>query len=159
MVRLEGLTKRRSLHWFLEMKLLVALCQSFSDQTTARMCYELLQLIAVLYVCCLGSSTRVDCYISPCPCPRSASGERQDRYHQKVTQDPTSPCYPRTTSRRSPLIAVQRSQPLLHKNRLTLSILCSPWSLSKRCRMQFVFESRRLWLKERKERHGSMLLI
>jgi len=31
MVRLEGLTKRRSLHWFLEMKLLVALCQSLSD--------------------------------------------------------------------------------------------------------------------------------
>jgi len=159
MARLEELTKRRSLHWSLEMKLLVALCQFVSDQTTARMCYELLQSIAALYVCCLGSSTRVDCYISPRPCPRSASEERQDRYHQKVTQDVTSPCYARITSRRSPhLIAVQRSRPLLHKNRLTLSILCSPWSLSKRCRMRFVFESRRLWLKARKERLGSMLL-
>lgn len=112
MVRLEELTKRRSLHCFLEMKLRVALCQFVSDQTTVRMCYELLQLVAILYVCCVGNSTRVDCYISPRPCPRSASGERQDRYHRKITQGPRFSCYARTTSRKSPyLSAVRRDLP------------------------------------------------
>ena len=149
------------------MKLLVALCQFVSDQTTARMCYELLQSIAALYVCCLGSSTRVDCYISPRPCPRSASGERQDRYHQKVTQDPTSPCYARTTSRQSPYFGARRSQPLLHKNRLTSSIHCSPWSLLKRYRIRCVFETSRQrmeckagalgWKKGRKGMEGCFL--